>query len=191
MAGERERLCAHIRAAKDWLGRAESSLEREEDIKGGLNLMLAQAELQRAKETRRRERFAKLLAPALALVIAVGGIFVYRMSLPPSERSNVAETAERLAAPAAPVQPPIPAEPAAPAVESAPVLADSVHGGIVFAPVEAADAPAAEAALEAKAAPAAQGEPRTAEEVREDAAPAPPTQDMQKLMLAAGRVLRE
>ena len=113
------------------------------------------------------------------------------MSLPPSERSNVAETAERLAAPAAPVQPPIPAETAAPAVESAPVLADSVHGGIVFAPVEAADAPAAEAALEAKAAPAAQGEPRTAEEVREDAAPAPPTQDMQKLMLAAGRVLRE
>ena len=179
MAGERERLCAHIRAAKDWLGRAESSLEREEDIKGGLNLMLAQAELQRAKETRRRERFAKLLAPALALVIAVGGIFVYRMSLPPSERSNVAETAERLAAPAAP------------AVESAPVPADSVHGGIVLAPAEAADAPAAEAALEAKAVPAAQGEPRTAEEVREDTAPVPPTQDMQKLMLAAGRVLRE
>ena len=191
MAGERERLCAHIRAAKDWLGRAESSLEREEDIKGGLNLMLAQAELQRAKETRRRERFAKLLAPALALVIAVGGIFVYRMSLPPSERSNVAETAERLAAPAASVQPLTHAEPAVSAAESVPAPAASVYGGTALAPVEAAEEPVAETVLEAKAAPAAQEAPRTAEELREDAAPAPPTQDMQKLMLAAGRVLRE
>ena len=52
MAEERERICAHVKAAKDWLGRAESSLEKEEDVRGGLNLMLAEAELQRARETR-------------------------------------------------------------------------------------------------------------------------------------------
>ena len=39
----------HIAAAKGWLNQAEDSLEQENDIRGDLNLMLAQAELQRAQ----------------------------------------------------------------------------------------------------------------------------------------------
>ena len=35
----------HIRAARDWLGRAEDSLARENDVQGDLKLMLAKAEL--------------------------------------------------------------------------------------------------------------------------------------------------
>jgi len=71
MAEERERLCAHVKAAKDWLGRAESSLEKEEDVKGGLNLMLAEAELQRARETRTGKSAARFWAPALAVLLVV------------------------------------------------------------------------------------------------------------------------
>ena len=51
MAKNRNTFRQHIRAAREWLGRAENSLDKENDIRGDLNLMLAQAELQRAKES--------------------------------------------------------------------------------------------------------------------------------------------
>ena len=44
---DRSRLRRHVRAAREWLGRAEDSLDRAEDVRGDLNLMLAQAELTR------------------------------------------------------------------------------------------------------------------------------------------------
>ena len=42
----------HISAARDWLGRAESSMDKENSLRGDLDVMLAQAELQRAQETK-------------------------------------------------------------------------------------------------------------------------------------------
>ena len=93
MAEERERICAHVKAAKDWLGRAESSLEKEEDVRGGLNLMLAEAELQRARETRKRKRFARFLAPVLAMLLVLGGVALQRSAEPtaaPAEKSPAA-----------------------------------------------------------------------------------------------------
>lgn len=40
----------HITAAKAWIGQAEESIDKDNEIRSDLNLMLAQAELQRAKE---------------------------------------------------------------------------------------------------------------------------------------------
>ena len=43
MGDKRKRLRLHIKAAKEWLGQAEDSLEKERDIQGDLKLMLAKA----------------------------------------------------------------------------------------------------------------------------------------------------
>ena len=51
MSDRRQRLKNHIRAAKEWLGQAEHSLDSEDDLKSELKLMLAKAELKRADET--------------------------------------------------------------------------------------------------------------------------------------------
>lgn len=68
----------HITAAKGWLSRAEDSLEQENAIQGDLKLMLAQAELKRAREKNDKKlcvRWFKRLAPgALACALALGGI---------------------------------------------------------------------------------------------------------------------
>ena len=52
-AENRSRLKKHVRAAREWLGNAEDSLDRREDVRGDLDLMLARAELARAQETER------------------------------------------------------------------------------------------------------------------------------------------
>ena len=68
----------HIAAARNWLNRAEDSLEQEDDIQGDLKLMLAQAELQRAQEKNGAKPmvrwFKKLLPPAAACALALAGI---------------------------------------------------------------------------------------------------------------------
>lgn len=79
----------HIAAAKGWLNQAEDSLEQANDIRGDLNLMLAQAELQRAQEKKSRKgwlRWAiRLLPLAAALCVAVG----YVLYLRPEPQSSV------------------------------------------------------------------------------------------------------
>ncbi|WP_051555529.1 hypothetical protein [Anaerovibrio lipolyticus] len=66
----------HISAARDWLGRAESSMDKENSLRGDLDVMLAQAELQRAQETKFGHGWRKWLirlAPLIiALVVGVG-----------------------------------------------------------------------------------------------------------------------
>ena len=75
----RKKLKQHIRAAKEWLGQAEHSLEREDDIKSELKLMLAKAELKRADETdatvskkiaAKAKKTLRRIAPPVAAVIA-------------------------------------------------------------------------------------------------------------------------
>ncbi|MGN0940968.1 MAG: hypothetical protein ACI4OA_04610 [Selenomonadaceae bacterium] len=64
----------HVRAAREWLGEAEESIEGDDTIRGDLSLMLAQAELTHAKEKAElspRRRWASRLMPlSLAVVIA-------------------------------------------------------------------------------------------------------------------------
>lgn len=52
MADLRNRMKRHVKAAKEWLGKAEQSFEQENEIRGDLNLMLARAELKRAQEAK-------------------------------------------------------------------------------------------------------------------------------------------
>ncbi|MBP2632636.1 MAG: hypothetical protein H6Q70_3264 [Firmicutes bacterium] len=77
----KNRMSKHVKAAKTWLGRAEQSFDKDQNIRGELNLMLAQAELQRAQEakTENQTNFNKyrlihsILAAGIAgLVVVVG-----------------------------------------------------------------------------------------------------------------------
>ncbi len=47
---QRDRVKDHLDAARDWLGSASGALENREDVKSELDLMLAEAELTRARE---------------------------------------------------------------------------------------------------------------------------------------------
>ncbi|MBQ8697860.1 MAG: hypothetical protein IJ812_06685 [Schwartzia sp.] len=79
---DRSRLRRHVRAAREWLGRAEDSLDRAEDVRGDLNLMLARAELARAQETERpvsSVTWARRLAPLCAAMVLAGiGLAAWR-----------------------------------------------------------------------------------------------------------------
>ena len=192
MAEEREKICAHVKAAKDWLGRAESSLEKAEDVRGGLNLMLAEAELQRARETRKGKRFARFLAPALAVLLALGGVALQRSAEP------TASSAEKSPAPivgqGTTAHEELGSEVLAERMESAAKLSESREIELPVMPARAQESPMAQAQGQAQFAEPPQPQPvleQQTEKPKQTSAAAPPTEDMQKLMVTAGRVLRE
>lgn len=53
MSEWKSRVTTHLRSAQDWLSKAQRSFDEQKDIRGELNLMLAQAELKRAQEEKR------------------------------------------------------------------------------------------------------------------------------------------
>lgn len=80
MSEGRNKLKKHIRAAKEWLGAAEKSLDRQEDVKGDLNVMLAKAELQHASEMTSEAGavfWAKKIIPLLIAVSLVYGTVIF------------------------------------------------------------------------------------------------------------------
>ncbi len=66
----------HIRAARDWLGRAEDSISRENDVQGDLKLMLAQAELAHVRSCPRSRRLLLWGRRFAALLVAIGLVAV-------------------------------------------------------------------------------------------------------------------
>ena len=89
----------HVRAAREWLGRAEDSLEQEDHIRGDLDVMLAQAELQRAQETeegRVRRRWLGRLLPAGAAALVAALVWGLWPSVPAPliDRPSVMPAAE-------------------------------------------------------------------------------------------------
>lgn len=62
----------HIRAARDWLGRAEDSLSRENDVQGDLKLMLAKAELAHVGHCPRSRTLLLWGRRIAALLVAAG-----------------------------------------------------------------------------------------------------------------------
>ncbi|MBR5909807.1 MAG: hypothetical protein IKZ66_07565 [Schwartzia sp.] len=104
---DRSRLRHHVRAAREWLGRAEDSLDRAEDVRGDLNLMLAQAELTRAQEMERPRPsvvWAYRLAPlCVAILLASGGLWAWRSAVlqtqPPVMERRTEEAAADAVAP--------------------------------------------------------------------------------------------
>ena len=107
-AEDRSRLRLHVRAAREWLGRAEESLGRADDVRGDLNLMLAQAELTRAKETERpgvSVVWARRLAPLfVAALIAGGGYSMWRVGT--QAESGLLPSARHVEQSVAPIPPP-------------------------------------------------------------------------------------
>ena len=192
MAEEREKICAHVKAAKDWLGRAESSLEKEEDVRSGLNLMLAEAELQRARETRKGKRFARFLAPALAVLLALGGVALQRSAEPttaPAEKNPAAIVGQGTT-----VHAEMESAALAERMGSAANLSESCEIEPPVMPARAQESPMAQAQGQAQFAEPPQPQPvleQQTEKPKQTSAAAPPTEDMQKLMVTAGRVLRE
>ena len=65
-----------VKSVKKWLDKAENSYLNNKDISGELNLMMAQAEMQRLKETHSHEKAKKwgirLSAMAAAAVLFIG-----------------------------------------------------------------------------------------------------------------------
>lgn len=65
-----------VKSIKRWLDKAENSYSNNKDISGELNLMMAQAEMQRLKETHPHEKAKKwgirLSAMAAAAVLFIG-----------------------------------------------------------------------------------------------------------------------
>lgn len=85
MTDKKKLYSEHITAAKDWLGKAEESIAKDNDIRSDLNIMLAQAELQRAKEKDDtaliRKRLKWILPWITAIGIALGYVYFLRPEL--------------------------------------------------------------------------------------------------------------
>lgn len=56
MSESKSRVTTHLRSAQDWLSKAQRSFDEQKDIRGELNLMLAQAELKRAQEEKQSSK---------------------------------------------------------------------------------------------------------------------------------------
>lgn len=191
MSKNKGRFKEHISAAKDWLGKAEQSIDDRNDIRGDLNLILAQAELQKATENKgfqkRKNVMLKALAICAALLIAVGGMALLKMEHGPFrtdtaqinvEQKNV--THKPAAAEPQPVQEP--AEPQYSYSEEAVVPEETV--------------PQVHQEIQPKEQPVYQApEPvQEKQELQVDAASGTatmPSADKQKLMQSAGKILRQ
>lgn len=185
---DRKKRRGHIRAAKEWLGAAEHSLDSENDVQSDLKVMLAKAELSQVQESERTSRlmtWGKRMAPVLVAVLLSAGLVslvqVQHASVERAEHSSTTQAADA-------VQPlPAPAEAAAKATgDTAPV-----------SPARPASAAGRDEPVY-QAQPVAQesAQPRT--ETREAPAPTQPLRkatvpdaEKQQLMQKAGQILRQ
>ncbi len=184
MQDERNRVCRHIRAARDWLGEAEDSLQAEQDVKGDLKLLLARAELQHVQEKRKLKDVGKrllIVAPLSLLVLFAAGTRFYHTTpeAPPVGRVSSSAEAQPENAPLQKQIEPVVSDVPEPVSENGPESFPQEY-------------PAEPAAVEPAAASVRE------EPMREDNSTEPavrqeqtvPSRDMQKLMQSAGSVLR-
>ena len=185
----------HVRAAREWLGRAEDSLEQEDHIRGDLDVMLAQAELQRAQETeegRVRRRWLGRLLPAGAAALVAALVWGLWPSVPAPliDRPSVMPAAEPGEAGSASV----PAAAATPmAIESStvrPMTAEIVPPTVPPMTAEISSVVEEPSSVEVPISEAADMEPLPQPSSRVPSRDILPSRDMQKLMSAAGQSLR-
>ena len=179
-----DRLRNHIKAAREWLCKAEHSLDEDNKVKGNLNLMLAQAELQRAKESKSahgNQRGVLSLAPlALALLLAFSGYYFITLETQ-TVQSPLRTAVEEHTVTSVPHQAvselnTVSVAPPATLKEAPVTVPEVAVGPVVSAPEPLPSA----SAVTVNAVPAA---------VHEAAGQVPPI-EMQKLMRAAGKSLR-
>ena len=186
----------HVRAAREWLGRAEDSLEQEDHIRGDLDVMLAQAELQRAQETeegRVRRRWLGRLLPAGAAALVAALVWGLWPSVPAPliERPSVMPAAE----PGKAVSVSVPAAAATPmAIESStvrPMTAEIAPPTVPPMTAEISSVVEEPSSVEVPISEkAADMEPLPQPSSRVPSRDILPSRDMQKLMSAAGQSLR-
>lgn len=186
MSDHRQVQKKHIRAAREWLGKAETSLDRHDDIQGDLKLMLARAELSHVAEaglTKRGNMLIKKILPAIvAMLIAVAGFsFLQAFTSEPAVSDSVMPAeSETLPVPQVPVD-----EPVTVAKKEAAVVTKEENTNITYAKV--ADKPAVKPAEPANEQVSSQPA-MVSLPVNEQTVPA---QEKQKLMQAAGKILRQ
>ena len=128
-----------VRAVRSWLEKAEASFDEESDIKGELNLMLAEAEMKNLRKHHPVSRnWLRAGAMVTSFFLALGGWYAFRLTgpeeRPPAVEAVVQETAAGNEADrdpvdtAAPVAEPVPAGSVQPPVQEGPACAASRDG---------------------------------------------------------------
>ena len=170
----------HIRAAREWLGRADDSLAQDNDVQGDLKLMLARAELAHVGPSARSCRLKIWGRRGLALLTAVllAVIFWWQPA-------------------AAPPAPEMPA-PTAPVAENVAAASQEPNLPLREIPMQAeqiAAEPKAEVPAQVPVTPLPEKNNAPAPSVEADApvSPSPqiPNQEKQQLMQSAGKILRQ
>lgn len=84
MADFKRNMFRHLRSARQWLAQAEEAFDKESNVRGELDLFLAQAELQRARETTSSRKgwfsfplFRQAITFALAAAVLAAGSGIY------------------------------------------------------------------------------------------------------------------
>ncbi|QJW48433.1 hypothetical protein HA075_23755 [bacterium BFN5] len=191
MADLKQRMSRHLRSARQWLTRAEESFDKESDIRAELDLMLAQAELQHAKETKRAGewRYKYLVmrhgfALGLAMLIAVGGLggAFYMLQgrqivMPPSIVEQPSQPIQRTEFQVVPDTATVPKMSSMEAMDSVSTRVNEVPAPVQAQPVSMKTTDRQEMKVQQHKEPA-------------DSALELPPDEMQKLMRAAGKSLR-
>lgn len=80
----KSKMVNHVRSAQKWLNRAEQAFESQQDMRGKLDLMLAQAEMQHLHESVIKGKKFSLIKQAVAFSLAavlfsggIGGAYFY------------------------------------------------------------------------------------------------------------------
>lgn len=173
MAGD---VVQRLQSVKKWLDKAEQAFSRHKTVSGEINLIMAQAEMERLKEVHASRRGWLLQAGALcmALFVAAGISSVYYF--------GETEKAQKIA-----VSPALPsrAEPADP------VKAEKMEEPVIpAANVEVKEAPPVEKAVTAKAAETVPAAPAAPAPSQSTAAPVLSPRELQSVVGEAGRALR-
>lgn len=172
MAGD---VVQRLQSVKKWLDKAEQAFSRHKTVSGEINLIMAQAEMERLKEVHASRRGWLLQAGALcmALFVAAGISSVYYFE----ETERVQKVA---------VSPAVPSR-----AEPAPVKAETMEEPVIpAASAEVKEAPPVEEAVTAKTAgtvPAASAAPAPSQNT---AAPVLSPRELQSIVGEAGRALR-
>lgn len=142
MAQSDKYMADHVRSAKVWLEKAEQSFNSQADIKGELNLMLAQAEMKNLRKKKGATAYVKYVAAAILAVGCVAGVgfwWAWQHEAPQPAVRNLPPVAEEAAPPAVPPPDTAPAADWVPPIEAAP--ADLEGSAYVPAQPEAVPAP--------------------------------------------------
>ncbi|NJE33908.1 hypothetical protein E0L13_02570 [Megasphaera sp. SW808] len=138
-------IAEHVRSAKMWLEKAEQSFDRQSEIQGELNLMLAEAEMKNLRKRHGLKVRAKLrVAAAMGIAVMAAGLWYAATRESPST--------------------------ALPARDAIPVVRQQSPEKLPAAPARTAAQPEPYTRRQAQAEPAAASRPTASQEQRDDAA---------------------